>query len=76
MDLPSYDELPIRDGLPAGSAWGLWGDDDEIGTINLLTPERIQRALGCPHAAPFPDELGIGGTQPAVLRTRCPAAQH
>ncbi len=55
MDLPRYDELPIRDGLPAGSAWGLWGDDDEVGTINLLTPERIQRALALPsRGAVFP----------------------
>jgi kynurenine formamidase len=55
MDLPRYDELPIRDGLPAGSSWGLWGDDDEVGTINLLTPERIQRALALPsRGAVFP----------------------
>jgi kynurenine formamidase len=55
MDLPRYDELPIRDGLPPGSSWGLWGDDDEVGTINLLTPERIQRALALPsRGAVFP----------------------
>jgi kynurenine formamidase len=46
MQLPKYDELPVRAGLPEGSSWGLWGDDDELGTINLLTPERVQRALG------------------------------
>lgn len=55
MDLPAYDELPIREGLPAGSSWGLWGDDDEIGTINLLTPELAQRALRLPRrGAVFP----------------------
>lgn len=55
MDLPRYDELPVREGLPAGSSWGLWGDDDEIGTINLLTPERVQRALALPtRGAVFP----------------------
>ncbi len=26
---------------PAGSTWGEWGDDDELGRINLLTPERV-----------------------------------
>jgi kynurenine formamidase len=26
--------------------WGRWGDDDEIGTANLLTPERAARAAG------------------------------
>jgi kynurenine formamidase len=39
--LPSYSELPVRAGAPAGSAWGVFGDDDEVGTINLLTPDRV-----------------------------------
>jgi hypothetical protein len=43
--LPSYAELPVRDGAPAGSSWGLWGDDDVLGTLNLLTGERVQRAI-------------------------------
>jgi kynurenine formamidase len=39
--LPTYDELPVRAGAPVGAAWGVFGDDDEVGTINLLTPERV-----------------------------------
>ncbi|TML64100.1 MAG: cyclase family protein [Actinobacteria bacterium] len=27
--------------------WGRWGDDDEIGTVNLVTPEVIRRAAAC-----------------------------
>ena len=42
--LPSYDELPVRAGAPPGSAWGVFGDADEVGTINLLTPERVLAA--------------------------------
>jgi kynurenine formamidase len=42
--LPTYDELPVRAGAPAGAAWGVFGDDDEVGTINLLTPERVVAA--------------------------------
>src|SRR3954469_15682130 len=26
---------------PPGSTWGGWGDDDELGRINLLTPEKV-----------------------------------
>ena len=26
---------------PTGSTWGDWGDDDELGRINLLTPEKV-----------------------------------
>jgi kynurenine formamidase len=27
--------------------WGRWGPDDEIGTLNLITPEAIRRATAC-----------------------------
>ena len=26
---------------PAGSTWGDWGDDDELGRINLVTSEKV-----------------------------------
>jgi hypothetical protein len=42
--LPTFDELPIKPGAPPHSAWGLFGDDDQIGTLNLLTPERVAAA--------------------------------
>lgn len=42
--LPSFDELPIKSENPPRSAWGLFGDDDQIGTLNLLTPERVAAA--------------------------------
>lgn len=43
-DLPSYDDLPVSAGAPAGSSWGVWGDDDRLGCLNLLTPERVVAA--------------------------------
>ncbi|OGO53215.1 MAG: hypothetical protein A2148_01730 [Chloroflexi bacterium RBG_16_68_14] len=39
-NLPSYAELSARDDAPRGSAWGLFGPDDQLGAINFLTPER------------------------------------
>ena len=45
-DLPSYDDLPVTPGAPPGSAWGLWGEDDVLGCLNLLTAERARRAAG------------------------------
>ncbi|MEX2538610.1 MAG: cyclase family protein [Actinomycetota bacterium] len=27
--------------------WGRWGDDDELGTLNLITPEVVVRAAEC-----------------------------
>ncbi|HVV74688.1 MAG TPA: cyclase family protein [Mycobacteriales bacterium] len=31
---------------PDGSTWGDWGDDDELGRINLLTPEKVLQGVG------------------------------
>jgi kynurenine formamidase len=42
--LPAYSELPVKPGAPPGSAWGLFGGDDQLGTLNLLTPERTAAA--------------------------------
>jgi hypothetical protein len=42
--LPTYDELPVIEGAPPGSSWGVWGDHDTLGALNLQTPERARRA--------------------------------
>lgn len=39
--LPSYDSLPVVDGAPPRSSWGVWGTGDVFGCLNLLTPERV-----------------------------------
>lgn len=39
MSTLSFDSLPLRkDGTP-GNAWGRFGDDDQQGRLNLLTPK-------------------------------------
>ena len=30
---------------PDGSTWGDWGDDDELGRINLITPEKVLQGV-------------------------------
>lgn len=42
---PSFKQLPLRGSDPAFSAWGLYGDKDELGTLNLLTPDSRKQAL-------------------------------
>lgn len=42
--IPSFDSLPLRDGDPHHSAWGLYGDNDQLGTLNRLTDERVASA--------------------------------
>jgi len=45
--LPRYDQLPVVEGMPPHSAWGLWGEDDEVGAINLLTQDRVKDGIAC-----------------------------
>jgi len=40
--LPTFDELPSYKNLP-GCAWHVWGADDELGTVNLLTDDLVKR---------------------------------
>ncbi|KAF8891123.1 hypothetical protein CPB84DRAFT_1385113 [Gymnopilus junonius] len=51
IPLPSYDELPPFKNYP-GCAWGVWGQDDQLGTVNLLTEAVVQRAAS--------DEIRLG----------------
>jgi hypothetical protein len=39
---PSEEEVP---GYFDAANWGRWGADDELGTPNLITPEKTKRAL-------------------------------
>ena len=43
-DLPSYNQLPYKAGNPPKTAWGLFGDDDNVGMFNLQTAERVAGA--------------------------------
>ena len=38
--LPSFGDLPSFHQY-TGCAWGVWGEDDELGTVNLLTKEVV-----------------------------------
>jgi hypothetical protein len=44
FDFPSFDELPLDRNGPEGNAWGRFGVNDELGMLNLLTPNTVARA--------------------------------
>lgn len=44
--LPRYTELPTIAKTGEHHNWGVFGDDDQIGTINLLTTNRVKAAAG------------------------------
>ena len=41
--LPTFDELPAYKNFP-GCAWDVWGPDDQLGTVNLLTESVVKKA--------------------------------
>ncbi|KAJ5287224.1 hypothetical protein N7478_002910 [Penicillium angulare] len=41
---PSFDALPLDKSGPPGNAWGLFGADDQLGMLNLLTPDVVAAA--------------------------------
>ena len=42
MRTPTYDELASA--VPPGSSWDVFGRQDQLGTINFLTPDRVAAA--------------------------------
>ncbi|KAI1138722.1 hypothetical protein F5Y05DRAFT_382164 [Hypoxylon sp. FL0543] len=42
--IPNFEDLPLRKTDPHRAAWGLYGDKDELGTLNRLTDERVADA--------------------------------
>jgi kynurenine formamidase len=69
-DLPSYDELPeAPDGGRSG--WGLFGANDNVGLLNLLTPERVVAAAGLIRkGALFSLDAPVDAFTPPIAATR------
>ncbi|OIW30077.1 hypothetical protein CONLIGDRAFT_654392 [Coniochaeta ligniaria NRRL 30616] len=42
--IPPFEALPLQKDAPMHSAWGLYGEKDELGTLNRLTDERVAAA--------------------------------
>jgi len=45
QQLPNFDDLAMIDQLGLRVSWGVFGEDDRIGTVNLLTPDRTLAAI-------------------------------
>jgi kynurenine formamidase len=67
--LPSYAELPVREGAPPGSAWGVFGEDDELGCVNLMTPAKaVEAARLVRTGRSFPLNWEFELPRPALFR--------
>jgi putative cyclase len=47
---PLYRELPLQASVDGRSAWGAFGPDDELGTLNWMSPQSVLRAASCVQA--------------------------
>ncbi len=74
---PTYAELLDRTDAPAGSSWGLFGADDQLGTLNFLSPEKT---LAAAHAVQsgqsFSLDLRTDAIAPSLAPTRKPLEHH
>lgn len=45
--LPKLEQLPLNEGDPPNSAWGLWDDskDASLGSLNYLTADIVLRTV-------------------------------
>jgi kynurenine formamidase len=72
-NLPSFADLPVKPGAPPKSAWGLFGDDDQLGCLNLLTAERVLAgATLVRKGAVFPLNLRIDRPDPPLYGRGAP----
>ena len=79
-DYPKYLDLPVLDDGKTRFAWHVFGDNDEVGTINWLTPDRVAAAatevvkgtcisLNLPISEPDPPPTGGSGRRSVPKRT-------
>lgn len=45
MDHVGFSDLPLDKTGPHGNAWGRWGPEDQLGTLNYLTDEVVAQAI-------------------------------
>jgi kynurenine formamidase len=71
--MPEYTRDDFERLIRERSNWGRWGDDDELGAVNLITPEKRARAARLVRSGrtvslsmPFPVKPGFDNPRPAA----------
>ncbi|WP_434694894.1 cyclase family protein [Pseudomonas sp. Z1-14] len=75
--LPTYDQLMLRQDAPPGSSWGLFGENDQIGTLNLIDADsRLRGVAAAIQGKAFSLDLPSTAIYPSLAPTRKPIAHH
>ena len=76
-DLPDYAALRARTDAPPGSSWGLFGEHDQLGTLNLLALNDLRAtATEVREGAAFSLDLPSTAISPPLAPTRSPIEHH
>lgn len=74
--IPTYQELRERDDGPRGSSWGVFGPEDQLGTLNFIGAEQSAAATALVRdGAVFGLDYPINTFVPSIAGTR-PATEH
>lgn len=75
--IPDYRELANGyGGAPAGAAWGVFGEGDQLGTLNFLTPDRVMAALTAVRSGRLVNlDYPLNAFVPSIAGTR-PETRH
>jgi kynurenine formamidase len=75
--VPTYAELLRRTDAPPGSSWHVFGRDDQLGTLNFLTPETaVAAAALVRRGAVFNLDYPLNTFVPSLAGTRPPTEHH
>ena len=79
--LPKYRDLPLFEGMNERHSWAVWGPDDNLGTVNLLTEERVREAAklvrrGAAFSCDLPLNLPVRRPLEPGARGRGPYVHH
>ncbi|HLI86330.1 MAG TPA: cyclase family protein [Bryobacteraceae bacterium] len=70
--IPTFDQLPIRQDLPADSSWEVFGDNYALGCLNFLTPEGVVAAARLVQSGKvFRLDAKIGFAKPPLFGRAC-----
>jgi len=76
-NLPDYATLRTRTDAPPGSSWGLFGADDQVGTLNFLAFNDLRTAAGeVREGTAFSLDLPSTAIYPSLAPTRSPVEHH
>ncbi len=67
--VPTFAQLPVKPGAPPDSCWGVFGDDDELGCLNFLTPAGVVEAARLVQSGKvFRLDSKVGFAEPPLFR--------